>query len=122
MNVKISENAVTFKITEDELNFLLTGKSLEKKILIGKNDFVMVIDPHPPEYCADFKEAPLKLILDRAESCLILFTTMDEIRKLADMGKSRDGLSAHVGGLDILLQVDVRHDSREKKRIKNVGE
>jgi hypothetical protein len=48
----------------------------------------MVIDPNPHEYFEDFKEAPLKLILDRAESCLMLCTTVDEIKKLSEMGKA----------------------------------
>jgi hypothetical protein len=115
MNVKISESAVTFKITEEELNYLLTGSALEQEILIGGNNFVMSIDPNPQEYFEDFKEVPLKLILDRSESCLMLCTTMDEIEKLSDMGKSRDGLSAHTGNLDIFLQVDIRKDSRSRK-------
>jgi hypothetical protein len=115
MNVKITESSVTFKITEQELSHLLTGEALEKKTRIGQSDFVMVIDPNPQQFYDDFKERPLKLILDRAESCLMLCTTMEEIKKLSDMGKSRDGLSAHISGLDVLLQVDVRNDSRPKK-------
>ena len=115
MNVKISEDSVTFKITEEEMKHLLTGSTLEKKILIGQSDFVMVIDPNPHEYFEDFKEAPLKLILDRAESCLTLCTTVDEIKKLSEMGKSREGLSAHIGGIDVFLQVDVRKDSRPRQ-------
>ena len=39
---------------------------------------------------------------------------MNAIQKLKDMGKSRDGLSAHIGGIDVFLQVDVRKDSRQK--------
>jgi hypothetical protein len=115
MNVKISEDSVTFKITEEEMKHLLTGSALEKKILIGQSDFVMVIDPNPHEYFEDFKEAPLKLILDRAESCLMLCTTIDEIRKLSEIGRSREGLSAHIGGIDVFLQVDVRKDSRPRQ-------
>ncbi len=115
MNVKITESSVTFKITEQELSHLLTGEALEKKTRIGQSDFVMVIDPNPQQFYDDFKERPLKLILDRAESCLMLCTTMEEIKKLSDMGKSRDGLSAHISGLDVFLQVDVRNDSRPKQ-------
>lgn len=119
MNVKISENSVTFKITEAELNHLLTGTALEQKIMIGGNDFVTIIDPNPREYFEDhinFQQTPLKLILDRSESCLMLCTAVDEIRKLSDMGKDRDGLSARINDLDVFLQVDVRKDSRPKKR------
>lgn len=114
MNVKISQNSVTFKISEDELHQLMSGHALEQKTLIGTSEFVMVIDPEPQEFFEDFREKPLKLILDRSESCLMLCTTLDEIQKLNDMGKSRDGLSAHIGGIDVFLQVDVRQDSRPK--------
>lgn len=112
MNVKISQDSVTFKISEDELHLLMRGRALEQKTLMGSGEFVMVIDPNPQEFYEDFRERPLKLILDRAESRLMLCTTMDEIQKLSDMGKSRDGLSAHIGGIDVFLQVDVRQDSR----------
>ena len=115
MNIKISEDSVTFKITEEEMKHLLTGSALEKKTLIGKSDFVMVINPNPHEYFEDFKESPLKLILDRAESCLMLCTTVEEIKKLSKMGKSREGISAHIDGINVYLQVDVRKDSRSKQ-------
>lgn len=115
MNVKISQNSVTFKISEDELHHLMNGHALEQKTLIGSSEFVMVIDPEPQEFFEDFREKPLKLILDRSESCLMLCTTIEEIQKLNDMGKSRDGLSAHIGGIDVFLQVDLRQDSRPKK-------
>lgn len=115
MNVKISEDSVTFKITEEELNCLLSGTALEHKIPIGSNDFSMVITPKPCEYFEDFKEESTKLILDRCESGFMLYTTMDEIDTLLDMGKSREGISTCVNGVHIYLQVDVRKDSREKK-------
>ena len=114
MNVKISKNSVTFKISEDELHQLMKGHALEQKTQIGSSEFVMAIDPNPQKFYDDFREKPLKLILDRSESCLMLCTTMDEIQKLIDMGKCRDGLSAHIGGIDVFLQVDVRQDSRPK--------
>lgn len=116
MNVKITEKSVTFKITEDELNILSTGQPIEKSVPIGGNDFAMVIDPDPAEYFEDFKEAPLKLILDKDESCLMLCTSKDQIQKLIDMGRSKEGLCAHVNGLDVFLQVDLKADSRPRQK------
>lgn len=116
MNIKITEKSVTFKITEAELNILSTGHALEKAVPIGGNDFAMVIDPDPSEYFENFADAPLKLILDKDESCLMLCTSKEQIQKLIDMGRSKEGLAAHVDGLDVFLQVDLKADSRPKKK------
>lgn len=116
MNVKITEKSVTFKITEEELNILSIGQPIEKSVPIGGNDFAMVIDPDPAEYFEDFKDIALKLILDRDESCLMLCTNKDQIRKLIDMGRSKEGLCAHVSGLDVFLQVDLKSDSRPRRK------
>ena len=105
MNVKITEKSVTFKITEEELNILNTGQSIENNVPIGGNDFAMIIDPNPAEYFEDFEKAPLKLILDRDESCLMLCTSKAQIQELVDMGRNKEGLCAHVKGLDVFLQV-----------------
>ena len=112
MNVKITESSVTFKITEDEMKMLAKGQSLEKSVPMGTNHFVMMIDPNAEDCFEDFQEAPLKLILDRNESCLMLCTTKDQVEKLVNMGRGKEGLFAHIDGLDIFLQVDLRADSR----------
>ncbi|TAH37521.1 MAG: hypothetical protein EYC62_01150 [Alphaproteobacteria bacterium] len=115
VKIKITENSVTFKITGDELNHLLKGVALEKKVLIGQSNFVMAIDPNP-QNSEDLGEGSFKLTLDITEQRLMLRTTMKEIQKLSNMGKSREGLSAHVAGLDVFLQVDVRKDNRPKQQ------
>lgn len=117
MNVKISETSVTFKITEKELNHLLTGATLEQKVPIGGCDFVMLIDPAFPGHLEDIEKSSLRIVFDKSEPRLKLCTTMDEIGKLVDMGRNRDGLSARADNLDIFLQVDIRKDSRERKQI-----
>lgn len=117
MNVKISETSVTFKITEKELNHLLTGATLEQKVPIGGCDFVILIDPAFSGHLEDIEKSSLRIVFDKSEPRLKLCTTMDEIRKLVDMGKNRDGLSARADNLDIFLQVDIRKDSRERKQI-----
>lgn len=114
MNVKFSENAVTFKITEQELNYLLTGDPLEQTLSIGPDDFSMSIDPNASE-TSEGGHAAMHILWDRPKARLSLRTTSDQIRELSAMGKSREGLSAHLGGMDVFLQVDVRKDSREKQ-------
>lgn len=115
MKAKIAQDSITFKITEDEMQSLLNNRTLEAKIPFGISHFCMVIDLCAYEYFSDYKEAPLKLILDRDESCMMLCTTPDEIKKLSDMGKDRNGLLMKMGDLDICLQVDMRNDSRARK-------
>lgn len=115
MNVKITEKSVTFKITEEEMAQLLSGHALMQKVSIGRSNFSMKIDPNTGDLFEEFKEASLKVIFDQANSCLMLCTTRTEIQKLSDMGRSRDGLSARTGGLNIHLQVDLRADSRPRK-------
>ena len=114
MNVKIGEDSVTFKITEEELNILLSGRALEKKIMLGRGTFVVVIDPDPEPFFEDAAAHPLKLIHDKFETCLMFCTSKDNVQKLFDMGKNRDGLSCRADGMDVFLQVDVRGDSRAK--------
>ena len=116
MNVKITEKSVVFKITEDELHILSAGQTLEKSLPIGGNDFAMVIDPTPETYFEDFEKAPLKLILDKDESCLMLCTSKEQIQNLIAMGRSKEGLSAHTNGINVFLQVDLRADSRPRRK------
>lgn len=116
MNVKITQTSVTFKITEEELNILSTGQLIEKTVPISGNNFAMVIDSNSAEYFEDYERAPLKLILDRGRSCLMLCTSKGQIQKLVDMGRSKDGLCAHTSDLDIFLQVDLKADSRPRQK------
>ncbi len=113
MNVKITEESVIFKITEEELNRLLGGNILEKKIPMGSSAFTMAVHPRFDECHENSQRDSLELIWVEAESYLALRTTMGDVQKLSAMGKSRDGLSAYVNGLHISLQVDVRKDSRD---------
>lgn len=107
MNIKITEDSLTFKISEAELNILLAGLPLERKIKIGSDDFTMAVTP-----CSS--ESALTPVLNRAEASLSLHIGMMDVQKLSVMGKNRDGLSAQADGLNVYLQVDVRKDSREK--------
>jgi len=115
MKVKISGQSVTFKISEDEMNQLLCGNVLQDNIHIGTNCLCLEINLQSREYFDDVEDIPIRLILDRSESCLMLCTTQDEIRKLAEMGKDRTGIAMKRDNLEIRLQVDVRDDTRPRR-------
>lgn len=116
MKVKISEDAVVFKLAEAEMERLLADQFLETKISIGQGHLCIAIDLSAYKEFPDYKECPLRLLPDRSESCLVLYTTPEEIQRLADMGKDRDGLSFRSGDVECRLQVDVRNDSRTRKK------
>lgn len=116
MKVKISEETVVFKLSEVEMERLLADRCLETKVNIGQSHFCIAIDLNAYKEFPDYKESPLRLLPDRSESCLMLYTTSEEIQKLADMGKDRDGLSFRSGDVECCLQVDVRNDSRSRKK------
>lgn len=116
MKVKISEEAVVFKLAETEMERLLAERFLETKINIGQCHFCIAIDLNAYKEFPDYKEAPLRLLPDRSESCLMLYTTPEEIQRLSDMGKDRDGLSFRSGDIECRLQVDVRNDARARKK------
>lgn len=116
MKVKISEEAIVFKLAEVEMERLLAFHFLETKINIGQSHFCIAIDLNAYKEFPVYNESSLRLLPDRSESCLMLYTTPEEIQKLADMGKDRDGLSFRSGDVECFLQVDVRKDSRSGKK------
>lgn len=116
MKVKISEEAIVFKIAEAEMERLLADHFLETAVNIGQSRFCMAIDLKAYKESPDYKECPLRLLPDRSGPCLVLCTTPEEIQKLAEMGKDRDGLSFRSGDVECRLQVDVRNDSRSRKK------
>lgn len=111
MNVKIEEQKLRFKILEEELNALLSGKFLEQKIQILDKALIIIIDPK-----GEGDEFSPKLILDQDEICLRLLISSARLHELSDMGRSRKGLDLSVGGLYVSLQVDVRGDSRKAEK------
>ena len=112
MNVKITETSVTFKISEAELHELATGVPLERTVSIGGTCLDMVIDSDSSTYFDEHESTPLKVILDKKESCLMLCTSKRQIQSLMAMGRSKEGIFAHVDGMDVFLQVDLRSDPR----------
>lgn len=115
MKAKISEDSITFKISEEELVKLLLDSYLETRTVIAKSSLCLVIDLKAHELFDDFREIDLFLIPDKAESCIMLRTTHAEVRKLQHMGKDKNGLSMKIDHLDVCLQVDVRGDRRAKR-------
>lgn len=116
MKVKISEEAVVIKLAEAELARLLDDRFLETRVDIGPARFCLAIDLSAGGETPGCKEAPLRFLAGQSESRLTLYTTPEEIQKLADMGKDRDGLSFQSGNVVCRLQVDVRSDSRSRKK------
>ena len=116
MKVKIFEETIVFKLAEAEMERLLADQFLETAVNIGQSHFCIAIDLNAYKEFPDYKECPLRLLPDRSESCLVLYTTPEEIQKLSDMGKDRDGLSFKSGDVECRLQVDVRNDSRSRKK------
>jgi len=94
------------------MRLLQGGEILGRNVQIGGSNFSMTIDPNPIQPIVDSGKAGLQLILGRSEPHLTLCATPVAIQRLSDIGKSKEGISAHVDGLDIFLQIDVRTDSR----------
>ncbi len=108
MKVRIEEQDLRFKISEEELNTLLSGQSLSVKIGLAGNPLVVTIDP---QGSGDALEP--KLVLDDEEAHLNLLVSPASVQELSDMGRSRDGLQQEIDGLSVSLQVDLRADSRK---------
>ena len=96
MNIKIEEQNIRFKITEEELNQLLSGAQLEINALI----FVRIIP----------KGSDVLVKHNNGE--IVLTVPKQNLVELMDMGKSQSGLKMKQGDLSLSLQVDVRKDSR----------
>lgn len=112
MNVKIEEGALTFKIREVGLEALLRGESLKNRARVGSMDLCISIKPADGDgLCADLKMIAGGLMLE-AEAGMIVLKT------LADMGKSREGITVMQDGTSITLQVDVKNDNRVVRKEK----
>ena len=108
MNVKIKEQDLRFKITEEELNQLLDNHCLHLKVEFPGKEFVVTINPQEQG-----KDMEPKLVLDQSETYLQLVVPATALQDLSEMGRSRGGLKQQIGGVSVSLQVDVREDSRK---------
>ncbi len=112
MNLKIENNNLRFKITEEELKILLSVDSVHSKVnILGKNFIVSII----PQDSGNLIEA--KLDQEGNETHLNLLVSLKDLQKLSDLGQSREGIETEMNDLRISLQVDVR--SRRRRSIKS---
>ena len=107
MNIKINEESIIFRITEDELNILRQESLLEKRVRFCNHYIAMVI-----EVSQDISDMRMILIPDRDEICFTLTISPDHLTKLFTMGRDRDGIKQILSDKTIFLQVDVKKDNR----------
>ncbi len=111
MKIRIEEQDIRFKISEDELNTLISGHCLHIKTSFLEQTLITTINPQGVG-----KEMEPKLVLDKREVYLNLLVPSARIQELSDIGKSRSGLQQKIDGLSVSLQVDLRADSRKAIR------
>lgn len=104
MNVKIEDKAITFKISEPEMRSLLKGKSLENEIHLLTGALKIRINP----------EDDNRLDVDFFENALCLKVGKSTLKKLSEMGRSREGVSNDGNATKVSLQVDLRADTRRR--------
>ena len=109
MNIKITEQNLRFKITEEELAALLSGKIVKTKIKLLDKSFIVAIKPQESG-----DAIKTEFLFESNTAFLNLFTPSAEIQKLFDMGRNRKGLEQKIGDVFINIQVDIRSDSRRK--------
>jgi hypothetical protein len=108
MNIKIENQKLRFKITEDELAKLCAGHCLNTQVNFLNKVFVTVINPQGLT-----KGMDARLVCDEGDTYLTLFVSPDQTQELSDLGRSRQGIEVNIDGLTISLQVDLRSDSRK---------
>jgi len=96
MRLRIENNWLGFKITETELNQLINGEPLSINALLKVNLFPV--------------NGPSRLLLK--DKVLDFSISVEDVNTLMAMGKNRTGLSLQFDELVVLLQVDIRSDSR----------
>ncbi len=106
MNIKLSAHSVTFKISEEELQFLLADNHLNETISVSGRNFSFFIEPVHSMDTEFFLNEDFSISLKVSDK---------KIQELAEMGKSRDGICIFQKDINILLQVDVRSDTRPKR-------
>lgn len=110
MNVKLAEQAVRFKISEDELNALLQGQDVVEQIkFTGKDMRILICPVADDEGCGVCPE-----LISMDDMVFVnLIIGHERLQKLYDMGRSREGIICQCGDIDVALQVDYRKDSRK---------
>ncbi len=110
MNVKIENQTLKFKISEEELNVLLLDKCIHTKINLLDKSFVICVNPQKEK-----KDIALNFVTEDDEVYISLFMPFTKIEELSNKGKCRSGIETEVNDIAISLQVDIRKDSRKVK-------
>lgn len=108
MNLKISDKAITYKITEDELYNLSYGQKIENVLTLAETILYYSVEKD------DRQVDGMSLIVDTQN--MILKVPAHHIQTLLDLGKDRDGVQSCVNGIKLSLQVDIRKDSRKRAK------
>lgn len=103
MNVRIEDQNLRFKITEDELKVLLDGHCLHVRVDLLEKSLVATINPN-----GHGRDIEPKLVMNQNNTCLHLLVPPSRVQALFDLGKNRDGLVQEIGGVSIILQVDMK--------------
>lgn len=99
MKLKIGENSLRFKITEDELQILRAGKVLHEAVNIAGSRLAFTIDP---------SGSGDVMISDYRDNFIRLIVPPSLIEELVEKGRSKEGLEGNQDGLSLMLQVDIR--------------
>ena len=102
MNIKIKDNHLRFKITDEELQALLGSHPIHTKVHVLDKTLIVIINPAGRKENMD-----VKLVLDEDEVYLNLLVPPKHIKMLSDMGANRDGLKEKTDQFSITLQVDM---------------
>lgn len=102
MKLRIENQNLRFKISEDELKYLLEGYPVHTKVILMDKMIVAIINPTGR---GGTMEA--KLVLDFHDAYLNLLVPPLMVQELSDMGKSREGLKQNIGDVSVSLQVDM---------------
>ena len=102
MNLRLGDNSLLFKITEEELLTLIGGFALEQSLALPGGPISVCIEPG-----GDAER--LDPVIDRGESVRIrLPVSRALLDMLRSLGRNRDGLQHQSGDTMVALQVDVR--------------
>lgn len=112
MNVRFEEQNIRFKISEEELKQLMQGHIVRVSLGILVNSMIVLINPN-----ALGEEMEVKHVFDDDTSYITLLVPSHVLVDLHNMGKNRDGIEVKQGDLTVLLQVDVRKDSRTREKV-----
>ena len=112
MNVRFEEQNIRFKISGEELKQLMRGHIMRVSLGTLVNSMTVLINPN-----ALGEGMEVKHVFDDDISYITLLVPSHVLFDLHNMGKNRDGIEVKQGDLTILLQVDVRKDSRTREKV-----